>query len=391
MVNPIPMKFCVGHSVTVSVVLVAFGLSHGWMGATTALDTWHLRTTPLSATDDIRGVTFGNGVFVALVEKDGRVLVSPDGKQWELHTTGDDETASGIAYGNGRFVAVGSDGTAYYSSDGASWTPSETDTSVNFNSITFANNLFLVPASSGRILTSPNGADWTIYETATTNYWEGITFAAGRYVAVGWEWKTANARHGVTTDFVSWDIGFSGFERYFDRAAFGHDKFVAVGYGSTAVSTTGTEWLAAENPVQSWLHDVVFANETFVAVGEFGAIASSPNGTDWTRHDSGTRETLWGVVFGNDTFVAVGQDNTILQTDAVGTPSPGLVLFDPRAENGGFSFKFDGEVGQSYQVEATVDFATWLPVTNVEVTSAPVVVSDTSPLAGRRFYRVVKP
>jgi hypothetical protein len=59
--------------------------------------------------DHLRGITYGNGLFVA-VGSDGTILTSPDGINWMARTSGTSNGLIGVAYGNGLFVAVGEDG-----------------------------------------------------------------------------------------------------------------------------------------------------------------------------------------------------------------------------------------------------------------------------------------
>jgi hypothetical protein len=64
--------------------------------------TWTLRNLG----NDLRGVAYGNGTFVA-VGKGGTILTSPDGVNWTAQTSGMRSWLSSVTYGNGLFVAVG--------------------------------------------------------------------------------------------------------------------------------------------------------------------------------------------------------------------------------------------------------------------------------------------
>jgi len=44
------------------------------------------------------------------VGEDGTILTSPDGVTWTPRTSGTSNDLNGVAYGNGTFVAVGEDG-----------------------------------------------------------------------------------------------------------------------------------------------------------------------------------------------------------------------------------------------------------------------------------------
>jgi hypothetical protein len=78
----------------------------------------------------IRGIAYGGGKFVA-VGSNGKAAYSADGVTWTAVTNttfGSSEDIRGIAYGGGKFVAVGAGGTGsdgskmVYSADGITWT-----------------------------------------------------------------------------------------------------------------------------------------------------------------------------------------------------------------------------------------------------------------------------
>jgi hypothetical protein len=55
-------------------------------------------------------LTYGNGTFVA-VGSNGTILTSPDRVSWTWRASGTDSSLFGVTYGNGLFVAVGDYGT----------------------------------------------------------------------------------------------------------------------------------------------------------------------------------------------------------------------------------------------------------------------------------------
>ena len=73
--------------------------------------TWTSRTS--AADNDWYGVTYGNGLFVAvsLSGTGNRVMTSPDGITWTSRTSAADNNWYCVAYGNNLFVAVSISGT----------------------------------------------------------------------------------------------------------------------------------------------------------------------------------------------------------------------------------------------------------------------------------------
>jgi len=68
--------------------------------------TWTIRTS--AADNNWYGVTYGNGLFVAVADTGvgNRVMTSPDGITWTIRTSAADNNWYSVTYGNGLFVAV---------------------------------------------------------------------------------------------------------------------------------------------------------------------------------------------------------------------------------------------------------------------------------------------
>jgi hypothetical protein len=101
-------------------------------------------------------VAFGNGRFVAIgsgadVGGSGNIATSPDAITWSPLDTGSDNVLYSVAFGSGRFVAVG-----------------------GFNG-----------GVGGLIFSSPNGAEWTPHPPGTRGWLQDVAYGNGRFVAVG--------------------------------------------------------------------------------------------------------------------------------------------------------------------------------------------------------------
>ena len=80
-------------------------------------------STSKFGTTDINGIAYGGGKFVA-VGNSGKMAYSTDGVFWTTVTTSRFGTTAirGVAYGGDKFVAVGDFGMMAYSTDGIMWT-----------------------------------------------------------------------------------------------------------------------------------------------------------------------------------------------------------------------------------------------------------------------------
>ncbi|HVF70107.1 MAG TPA: DUF3466 family protein [Chthoniobacterales bacterium] len=92
--------------------------------ATTGLAQSHWEQKSSNASGSLNAVVFGNGLFVAVGEN-GTIVTSPDGESWTAQVSGTTDRLPAIAFGNGRFVAtrVNRHIPAISSLDGISWGP----------------------------------------------------------------------------------------------------------------------------------------------------------------------------------------------------------------------------------------------------------------------------
>jgi len=172
---------------------------------------------------------------------------------------------SGVAYGNGTFVAVGSYGEILTSPDGVTWTRRDSGTERSLYGVAYGNGIFVAVGGYMReILTSPDGIIWTERDSGTEKDLSGVAYGAGTFVAVG-------------------------------------------SYGEILTSPDGITWTRRDSGTEKDLSGVAYGVGTFIAVGSYGEILTSPDGLAWTERCSGTSSLLKEVSYGNDTFVAVGE------------------------------------------------------------------------------------
>ena len=116
--------------------------------------TWTTRTSGFG-TNPIRGVTYGDGLYVA-GGNDGTLTTSTDGITWTTRTSGFGTTSiRGVGYGDGLYVAVGLSGTLTTSPDAITWT---TRTSgfgtAHILGVTYGDGLYVAVGTSGTLTTS---------------------------------------------------------------------------------------------------------------------------------------------------------------------------------------------------------------------------------------------
>lgn len=109
----------------------------------------------------LRGVAWGDGRFVA-VGDEGTIVQSRDGDRWEpSSSSATSERLDHVTWGNGRFVAVGEDeGTIVHSTDGEEATDSGQDDLLPTLHAVAWNGDRYVAVGEAAILHSGDGERW---------------------------------------------------------------------------------------------------------------------------------------------------------------------------------------------------------------------------------------
>ncbi|WOO43334.1 hypothetical protein [Rubellicoccus peritrichatus] len=267
------------------------------------------------------GVAFGDGEFIASAQN-GRILSSPDGDRWTVRSTAFLQPLNAVSSTGPESVAVGDNGIIFVSNTPGTWTAA-TDSEVypvSLNATVYGNGRHVAVGDNGWLMTSSDGNSWTPRISNLSDDLHGVTFGEGtltnggaiieRYVAVG-----ANGAVAFSADGTTWNTVTESEE--FNAIANGNGTYVAVGENASILTTTdGAVWAdpaTIPSSIQGALNGVSFGNGTFVAVGQAGQITySNNNGVDWNVADSGLVNDLQGIVFGDGFFVAVGFDGSIV-------------------------------------------------------------------------------
>jgi hypothetical protein len=270
---------------------------------------WQRGTT--GAPGRLESVAFGNGRFVA-VGNNG-IFTSTDGEAW-TEAAHPQRKLYAVVYGGGRFVAVGM-GCAFTSEDGVNWTEAAgIDKWAELRHLTHAQGLFVAAGSGGQIMTSADGMTWakrkdTKMPLTAVGYWQG------RFLAV------VGRVPYVSTDGVTWSVAAdAALPANITSMAAGQDQLVAVGdQGALLSSRDGIAWTEHAPALGSLFLSVAHGAQRYVAVGHrsslpFGqpddprhpTVAVSKDGLAWKAAAEPVAEDLNEIVFGNGVFVAAG-------------------------------------------------------------------------------------
>jgi hypothetical protein len=153
---------------------------------------WASHSTAVFAT--MNSVTYVNGRFVA-VGLNGTAQVSEDGTNWVAASLLP-VTLYGVTYANGRFVAAGTgggDAEIRSSTDGTNWTLIAAIPSAPLHAIAFGDGRFVAVGQSpgggsAAIVASADGTNWVARHSGTQANLAAVAFGAGRphqFIAVG--------------------------------------------------------------------------------------------------------------------------------------------------------------------------------------------------------------
>ena len=294
-----------------------------------------------------RCIAYGAGLFVVVYGV--YAATSPDGKTWTLRSLGlaTGEDWSGITFANGLFVAVSqatfslsASQVAVTSPDGMTWTKRTMPSFTQWQDVAFGSGLFLaVSRTNGNAATSPDGVTWTA-RTLVNRSWGKVVFGSGRFViTVNGTSPSDELTH--STDGINFTFsGISG--RYLPisgnwRGVFADSKFVLVSPGSanSLVSSDGLIWTIGSmpgSPTAAQWSCIEYGNGMYFAMSRNlfnnaavpdGSVGTSIGGLTWDLILAPADQSFEDVAFGTGNFVGVSTNSSTTKA-AVYIPSPPL-------------------------------------------------------------------
>lgn len=303
-------------------------------GAAGPPQSWSPRSAPTA--EDLDGVVFGDGVFVA-VGNNGTILTSPDGTAWTLRPSGSTKRLRGITYGSaGRiFAAVGYGGTVLHSNDrGQTWTANNVSAGTDLQGIAagpVANGgtRFVAIGSSRKVLM----ANSPVLPFTEQSLPGTVPASASLFAVAGLDQNGSSTPFFVitgsgglvltSTDAQSWTklaCGYTGNITAVGRqlgqnAVAAGDQSGAGGLTSKRITISGSACSAAAAAANAPMAGITFGEGYGVAVG-YGSIQYSGLNSisSWTAISAPNNADLRAVAYGNGSFVAVGGRGAIVQS-----------------------------------------------------------------------------
>ncbi len=271
-------------------------------------------------------VAYGNGRFVAI--GDEYSIWSTDGKNWTLGSKlpHGPEMYEKLTYADGKFFYVSggySTGGSYayfiYSTDGETWIEESLDLNIEPVCATYANGLYILHDDTVDMVWSTDRKNWNACSTNTTFRYRfnDIVYAGGKFIACNGVQSNLN-RIMYSEDGKEWTLLEIGDNAYMGRIAYGDGVFVSIGGATNTFmySTDGINWNETTIPVLlsggNWT-DIAYGNGRFVAISkeyvnksyETDKAMYSLDGINWFEIKMPSSSVWTGVAYGDKRFVAI--------------------------------------------------------------------------------------
>ncbi|MEO8429594.1 MAG: hypothetical protein ABI651_21080, partial [Verrucomicrobiota bacterium] len=314
-----------------------------------------------------------------------------------------------VAFGNGKYVAVGLVNVCLTSTDGITWDQASS-TGAELWGLTFGQGLFVGVGERGAVLTSPDGLVWTSQNSGVASTLYDVAFANGLFVAVGDRDAliagsapaTLTSPDAITWTPVTWDpVSNPAPTAVLRGISFLKDQFVAVGFnGQVRNSRDGKSWTARTAKANAALKKVIHVNEVpgvpegiYIVSGHTGLIMTSPDLGVWQQVPSGTLNDLNALATDGHSAVVAGLWGTILQSGFTGvpvTPTAPLIETITIKAAGEVEIRFSSRSGRTYRLQASPNLSMWQSVASVNGSGSLQAMTETlAPNFSARFYRLL--
>jgi hypothetical protein len=282
--------------------------------------TWTGTPSSFTATsmpsDYYTGVAYGNGIFVAGQSGNtAKIYYSANGSTWTTGLLPSNGFFGLIFFGNGYFV-LPSTPVSYYSTNGKTW--SAGGDVVSIANGFYGNGVFIAGGGNGTsaYVSINNGISWSTVTLPTNHYWNvgsyGVVGGVGYYQL--FNGSASNSDFCYSTNAFTWTAGSLPASRSIYASAYGNGKFIALGPAATATwfySTDGINYNNMTMPTSTNWYAAGYGNGYFVAA-KYGSTAAaySTNGTTWTAATMPNAGYWYSIAYGNGTFVATQLNTT---------------------------------------------------------------------------------
>ena len=304
-------------------------------------------------------------------------LTSSNPWTWRNPTpTGNDLWA--VAYGAGRYVAVGRAGTILTSSDAVSWVPQPQLVPILLTNVVYTGSKFVAVGTSGTVLVSDDGLSWT-----KGNVGEATTLYGAAYSGSVWVLTGSGGAIYTSTNLSTWTrVPSSGFSAPISATLEGlittANGFMTVSLSGHVLTgnASGTTWTVTQPAPGVALFDVrqsISGGVTTTLVAGSNKIYRSVDGASWTAVTLPSAITVpvdweriiptasgWTVLGGNSTSTYNGY--VVQSADGVTWTMPASLPGGPQFFGGCYAAGQFVGVGTVGRIARSTDGSTWQAV-----------------------------
>lgn len=207
----------------------------------------------------------------------GTMMVSADGKRWNLLPKVTEENLHSVELLNNVIYVTGSNGLIMTSRDGRAWTKHQTPVRVNLRAIAWnGKDTWVAAGDNGLVLVSNDGFKWVHYniDAKYKTDWQDVVWGDGQFAVAGAWGGLMKSRDGR-----NWEgTNLEGDYRYthFYGITYANGMYLAVGMNGRILISRDLQWWFAQNEMTNVdLLDVKEIDGTIYVVGENGRIIVS--------------------------------------------------------------------------------------------------------------------
>lgn len=261
------------------------------------------------------GTTIPRDAVIVAVGYGLRRARSEDGVTWtdfvEVDPNGgdDENLLRGVGYGNGVFVAVGD--RTLRSLDGITWNEEEDIVDSFLSDVVYLDGVFIAAGGNGvRVRSLDNAVTWQDQTPYFAGHYRAIAVGNGIAVAVGHTYGDTNVGlASTTTDGLTWTAEqIGGVQQSGHSIVFGNGVFVTRDdAGGLRSSADGEAWTVSPQSASDGGR-IIFAQGEFI-FADSGAYWTSEDGVAWTSAPAESARGLDGWF--NGQYLTLGWPATI--------------------------------------------------------------------------------
>lgn len=246
---------------------------------------WTLLSLPWDE-EGLGPICYGGGKFVAVIKHQGNTSVySSDAIVWNTSVLPAVTHWHAVAYGAGKFVAVGSAlDKAAVSNDGITWHMASLPFLTDWGSIVYGKGIFIATSyDETKVAYSQDGEIWNESGSSVIGKnTKSIAYGSGKFVTVGYSPRKA----AYSYDGIVWNDDTNLSVGYWHAVAYGAGKFVAISSNNeVAYTMNATEWNIVELPISDdmdfYPEQIAYGAGKFVICGDGGYVGYSQDAISW--------------------------------------------------------------------------------------------------------------